>query len=195
MQWGQPRCSALHQLRSYFGRLSTVCPSSSLRMKTLDMAHEIWPVSFWKRSEQKAKKVRPQNKAQNRPAQRRLLNLKWFSGTAAAYVLHYAPGPSPSGTTFFAATSAFLLSEVFESTRRSKPSPSKSTHGVCRGSHQGFVVASFVVLSNSAPKRGSRLVNFSDFGRRPRSARIDKLANTQGRRRNPPGLRGRFIRQ
>jgi hypothetical protein len=26
------------------------------------------PVSFWKRSEQKAKKVRPQNKAQNRPA-------------------------------------------------------------------------------------------------------------------------------
>ena len=32
------------------------------------------PVSFWKRSEQKAKKVRPQNKAQNRPAVIRSFN-------------------------------------------------------------------------------------------------------------------------
>ena len=152
-------------------------------------------MSFWKRSEQKAKKVRPQNKAQNRPAQRQLLNLKWLSVSSPVYALHYAPGSSPSATTFFAAFSAILRSEVFGSTCRSKPSPSKSTHEVCRESHQSFVVASFAVLSNSAPKRGSRLVNFSDFGRRSRSARTDKLANTRGQRQIPPELRGRFIRQ
>ena len=121
------------------------------------------------------------------------MNLKWLSVSSPVYALHYAPGSSPSATTFFAAFSAILRSEVFGSTRRSKPSPSKSTHEVCRESHQSFVVASFAVLSNSAPKRGSRLVNFSDFGRRSRSARTDKLANTRGQRQIPPELRGRFI--
>jgi hypothetical protein len=49
----------------------------------------IWAVPKCNRS---VKFLRPQNKAQNRPAQRRLLNLKWFRERAAAYVLHYAPG-------------------------------------------------------------------------------------------------------
>ena len=76
------------------------------------------------------KKVRPQNKAQSRPAQRRLLNLKWLRERAAACILYYALGPSPLATTFFATTSAFLLSEVFGSTRRSNPSQA-SQHTRC----------------------------------------------------------------
>jgi hypothetical protein len=164
------------------GKFSHAAVSSLLLLRATECRPLIWAVSKCNRSE---KKLRPQNKAQNRPAQRRLLNLKWFSVTAAAYVLHYAPGPS--------FCQKFLIDSSIKTFSKT---PSKSLHEASRESHQSFVVASFAVLPNSAPKRESQLANLSDFGSRfrPRSARTDKLANTRGQRRHPPELRGRFMR-
>jgi hypothetical protein len=70
-------------------------------------------------------------------------------------------------------TGSFLLSEGFDQlVDQKQPSPSKAIHESCRESHQSSGVASFAVLSNSAPKRKSRLVKPSDFGSRFRSARF-----------------------
>jgi hypothetical protein len=101
-------------------------------------------------------------------------------------VLHYAPGRS-----FCRHVRSFdqLVNQNLLQARQYTRPAAKVT---------SFEVASFAVLSISAPKRKSRLVKLSDFGSRFRSARTDKLANiheASGDTHRPPELRGRFIGQ